>query len=168
LTPRFAITAEPLDVAALLSTAQQLHLLQARDRDSEGPGAVILFVGVVRGRHQGQDVQALTYEAYTPLAVASFERIAAEAGARIADSVLCIHHRIGTLDVGEPSVAIAAVAAHRGDAYAVSRFAIERIKQITPVWKREVLADGASWLEGATVDPEAPEPLADAWSRTCW
>ncbi|MBA2356170.1 MAG: molybdenum cofactor biosynthesis protein MoaE [Acidobacteria bacterium] len=167
MAPRFAITAEPLDVAALLATAQQLHDLLARDRNIEGPGAVILFVGVVRGRHQGQEVRALTYEAYTPLAVASFERIAAEAGVRVADAVLCIHHRIGTLEVGEPSVVIAAVAAHRGEAYAVSRFAIERIKQITPVWKREVLVDGASWVEGATVDPDAPEPLADAWSRTC-
>ena len=163
----FAISADPLDLAGVMTLAQHTHAAQAGRDDAEGPGAVVLFVGVVRGRHQGQDVQALTYEAYEPLAVASFERIAREAHDRIAGVVLCVHHRIGTLEVGEPSIVIAAVAAHRADAYAASRFAIERIKQISPVWKREHLVDGASWVEGATVDPNDPAPLEEAWRRAC-
>jgi molybdopterin synthase catalytic subunit len=82
-------------------------------------------------------------------------------------TVLCLHHRIGTLAVGEPSIAIVAVSAHRAEAYAASRFAIERVKQIAPVWKREVLRDGASWVEGATVHPDDEAPLAEAWRRAC-
>lgn len=161
----FAITAAPLDVAGVMAVAQATHVRQGERDDIEGPGAVIVFVGVVRGRHQGQDVRGLTYEAYEPLAVASFERIAREAAERVPDVVLAIHHRIGTLDVGEPSIAIVAVAAHRAEAYAASRFAIERVKQISPIWKRELLVDGASWVEGATVDPDDPEPRDEAWRR---
>jgi molybdopterin synthase catalytic subunit len=161
----FAITAESLDIAGVLACAQSDHAAQAARDDAEGPGALILFVGIVRGRHQGQDVRALTYEAYEPLAVASFDRIAREAAERIPGVVLAIHHRVGTLTVGEPSIVIAAVAAHRAEAYAASRFAIERVKQISPVWKREHLADGASWVEGSTVDPEDPAPLDEAWRR---
>lgn len=163
----FAITADPLDVAGLLSLAQERHATQATGAGAEGPGALIAFVGTVRGKHQGQDVRALTYEAYAPLAVASFERIEREAAERLPGAVLAIHHRVGTLEVGVASIVIAAVAAHRADAYAASRFAIERVKQISPVWKREHLVDGASWVEGATVDPDDPAPLADAWRRAC-
>lgn len=163
----FAISVDPLDSAGLLALAQQRHAEAARCDDVEGPGAVVLFVGVVRGRHQGQDVRALTYEAYEPLAVASFERIAREAAARVPGVVLCLHHRIGTLQVGEPSIVIAAAAAHRAEAYAASRFAIERVKQISPVWKREHLVDGTSWVEGATVHPDDEAPLEEAWRRAC-
>ena len=73
----------------------------------------------------------------------------------------------GTLEVGEPSVVIAAVSAHRAEAYAASRFAIERVKQISPVWKREHLVAGESWVEGATVDPDDPVALEQAWRRAC-
>ncbi|WP_291987560.1 molybdenum cofactor biosynthesis protein MoaE [Luteitalea sp.] len=163
----FAITADPLDPAGLLALAQQRHADQARTDDVEGPGGLVLFVGVVRGRHLGQEVSALTYEAYEPLAVASFERIAREAADRMPGVVLCLHHRIGTLGVGEPSIVIAAVSAHRAEAYAVSRFAIERVKQISPVWKREHVVGGASWVEGATVDPDDQGPLDEAWRRAC-
>ena len=163
----FAITADPLDLAGVLALAQQQHAAQAVAHDVEGPGAVVLFVGAVRGRHQGQQVRALTYEAYEPLAVTSFERIALEVSGRLPGVVMCLHHRIGTLAVGDPSIVIAAVAAHRAEAYAASRFAIERVKQISPVWKREHLVDGASWVEGATVDPDDPGPLEEAWRRAC-
>jgi molybdopterin synthase catalytic subunit len=163
----FAITDDPLDVAGLLELAQARHAAMASAAGHEGPGAVIAFVGTVRGKHQGHDVRALTYEAYAPLAVASFERIEHEAGQRVPGVALAIHHRVGTLEVGVASIVIVAAAAHRAEAYAASRFAIERVKQISPVWKREHLVDGASWVEGATVDPDDPAPLADAWRRAC-
>jgi len=163
----FAISADPLDLAGLLALAEHQHAQQARRDDVEGPGAVVLFVGTVRGRHEGQEVRALTYEAYEPLAVGSFERISREVAAQVPGAALCIHHRIGTLEVGAPSIVIAAVAAHRAEAYAASRFAIERVKQISPVWKREHLVDGASWVEGATVHPDDPGPLEEAWRRAC-
>lgn len=163
----FAITADPLDLAGVLALAQQQHATQALEHDLEGPGAVVLFVGAVRGRHQGQHVRALTYQAYEPLAVASFARIATEAARRLPGVIVCLHHRIGTLEVGETSIVIVTVAAHRAEAYAASRFAIERVKQISPVWKREHLVDGASWVEGASIDPDDPAPLEDAWRRAC-
>jgi molybdopterin synthase catalytic subunit len=163
----FAISADPLDLAGVLALAQQRHTAQASHDDVEGPGAVVLFVGAVRGRHQGEAVRALTYEAYEPLAIASFARIAEEAAARVPGVVLCLHHRVGTLEVGEPSIVIAAVSAHRAEAYSASRFAIERVKQISPVWKREHLVAGETWVEGATVDPDDPVALAEAWRRAC-
>ncbi len=163
----FAISDDPLDPAGLLALAQARHAEQAGHDDREGPGAVVLFVGVVRGRHQGQTVQALTYEAYAPLAVAAFERIEREAADRLPGVVLCLHHRVGTLGVGETSIVIASASAHRAEAYAASRFAIERVKQIAPVWKREHVVGGASWVEGASVDPEDPAALQEAWGRAC-
>lgn len=163
----FAITEDPLNVGGVIELAQARHAEMAAAGGHEGPGAVIAFVGTVRGQHQGQKVRALTYEAYAPLAVASFERIEREAAERVPGVVLSMHHRVGTLEVGVASIVIAAVAAHRAEAYAASRFAIERVKQISPVWKREHLVDGASWVEGATVDPDDPAPLADAWRRAC-
>ncbi len=163
----FDISTDPLDVAGVMVHAQDAHARQAARDGAEGPGAVLLFVGTVRGQHQGQAVRGLTYEAYAPLAVTAFERIAREAADRLPGVVLAIHHRVGDLSVGEPSIVIVAVAAHRAEAYAASRFAIERVKQIAPVWKREHLVDGASWVEGATVHPDEPEPLAEAWRRAC-
>ncbi len=163
----FAITADPLDAAGISAFAQARHATRAEDIDAEGPGAIVVFVGTVRGRHQGRRVTALTYEAYTPLAIASFERIAREAEDRVPGIALCLHHRIGTLAVGEASIVIATAAAHRADAYGASRFAIERVKQIAPIWKREHFEDGASWVDGAVVDPDDPGPLADAWTRAC-
>ena len=67
---------------------------------------------------------------------------------------LAIHHRIGRLEIGEASVAIAAASPHRADAFAACRYAIERIKQIVPIWKHEHFEGGDVWLEGATADPE--------------
>ena len=163
----FAITSDPLDVAGVMALAQEAHARQAAREGIEGPGAVLLFVGTVRGQHKGQAVLGLTYEAYAPLAVTTFERIAQEAADRLPGVVLAIHHRVGSLGVGEPSIVIAAAAAHRAEAYAASRFAIERVKQVAPVWKREVLADGAAWVEGATVDPDDALALEEAWSRAC-
>ena len=67
---------------------------------------------------------------------------------------LALHHRIGRLEIGEASVAIAAASPHRGDAYAACRYAIERVKQIAPIWKREFFDGGDVWIEGATADPD--------------
>ena len=67
---------------------------------------------------------------------------------------LALHHRIGRLDIGEASVAIAAASPHRADAFAACRYAIERVKQIAPIWKHEFFDGGDVWIEGATADPD--------------
>ena len=155
-TSRFAITTEPLDTAAL----------EALVADNES-GAVTTFVGRVRRQNAGRTVLWLEYEAYAPLALASFERIAAEARERWPPATLAIAHRVGRLNIGEASVVIAAGSPHRTDAFAVCRYAIERVKQISPIWKHEHFEGGAVWVEGATADPEDVEPRKIAVARAC-
>ncbi|MGH2349848.1 MAG: molybdenum cofactor biosynthesis protein MoaE, partial [bacterium] len=110
-----------------------------------GAGAVVLFLGTVREHSRGRDVHHLEYEAYETLARAEMTRIAEAAverwGVRIA-----IVHRLGTLAIGEISVAIAVAAPHRRDAFDAGRFAIDTLKHTVPIWKKEVWADGAEWI----------------------
>lgn len=118
-----------------------------------GDGAVSTFVGLVREHNAGRQVLWLDYEAFAPLALKAFEQIAGEAAARWPGARLAIHHRTGRVAIGEASVVIAAASPHRADAFAASRYAIERVKQIAPIWKHEHFAGGEVWIEGATADP---------------
>jgi molybdopterin synthase catalytic subunit len=117
-------------------------------------GAVITFLGLVRNHNVGRRVLYLDYEAYEPLALKSFERIRSEMEVRWPGVRLALHHRIGRIEVGQASVAIVTASAHRADAFAGCRYAIERIKQIAPVWKHEYFEGGDVWIEGATADPD--------------
>jgi molybdopterin synthase catalytic subunit len=150
------ITAAPLDAAAVASAV-------ARD----GDGAVATFVGLVRDHNAGRQVLWLEYEAYAPLARKAFEQIGQEAGTHWPDARLLIHHRIGRVNIGEASVVIAAASPHRADAFAACRYAIERIKQIAPIWKHEHFAGGDVWIEGATADAADDTARAAALERAC-
>src|SRR5204862_3515982 len=130
-------------------------------------GAVVTFLGLVRNHNVGRSVRYLEYEAYEPLALKAFERIDAEITARWPGVRLALHHRIGRLEIGEASVAIAAASPHRGNAYAACRYAIERVKQIAPIWKKEYFDGGDVWIEGATADPDAAEARAEAERIAC-
>jgi molybdopterin synthase catalytic subunit len=156
-TPLLAVRTAPLVIESLVSA------VGGRGSD----GAVAVFLGVVRNHNAGRKVLYLEYEAYEPLAVKSFERIAAEAATRWPGVQLAVHHRIGRLEIGEASVAIAAVSAHRADAFAVCRYAIERVKQIAPIWKREFFEGGDTWIEGATADPDDEQARARAERVAC-
>jgi molybdopterin synthase catalytic subunit len=150
------VSADPIDqveVSAAISTP--------------GSGAVVIFAGLVRDHNAGRQVLFLDYEAFAPLAVKSFERIAAEAADQWPGTELAIHHRTGTIQIGEASVAIAAASAHRADAFAVARYAIERIKQISPIWKHEHFVGGEVWIEGATTDPQDEGARQVALERAC-
>jgi molybdopterin synthase catalytic subunit len=138
-----AISADPLDLAVIV------RLVEA-----PGVGAVTSFLGLVRNHNQGRQVSHLVYEAYEPLAERALERIVSEARDEWPDTVLAIHHRTGQLAIGEASVAIAAASPHRAHAFAACRYAIERIKQIVPIWKHEFFEGGDVWIEGATADPD--------------
>jgi molybdopterin synthase catalytic subunit len=140
--PRFRVTSDPLDVTAVSTIVS-----------SADCGAIATFVGLVRNENGGRRVLWLEYEAYEPLAEKSFARIDEEAGERWPSVGLAIHHRIGRLEIGEASVVIAAGSPHRADAFAACRYAIERIKQIAPIWKHEHFEGGETWIEGATADP---------------
>ena len=156
MVPATAITRDPLDVAALLSSV-----------DPAGMGAVTSFVGLVRDHNQGRRVLHLEYDAYEPLALRGLDRIREEAAERWPAATLMIHHRIGRLSIGEASVAIAAASPHRADAFATCRYAIERIKQIVPIWKHEYFDGGDVWIEGATADPEDREARERALRVAC-
>jgi len=130
-------------------------------------GGVVVFLGLVRNHNAGRKVLHLEYEAYEPLAVKSFERIAAEVEARWPGVRLGLHHRTGRLDIGEASVVIVTASAHRADAFASCRYVIERVKQIAPIWKREFFEGGDVWIEGATADPDDQRARAEAERVAC-
>jgi MoaE-MoaD fusion protein len=111
-------------------------------------GAVVIFEGVVREQSQGRRTLYLEYEAYEPMAIRSMEEIGEEAKLKFAVDRVGIVHRIGKLDIGETSVAIVVSAAHRKAAFEACHYAIDRLKQTAPIWKKEYFEDGAVWAEG--------------------
>ena len=142
----FAVTHDPLDPVALAEAVAAAA--------TEDVGAVVTFAGLVRARNEGRVVRFLEYEAYEPLAVRAFERIAEEAAEHWPGARIGIHHRLGRLRIREASIVIVAVSAHRAAAYEACRYAIERVKQIVPIWKHEHFDGGDVWIEGATADPD--------------
>lgn len=132
-----------------------------------GDGAVASFIGLVRDHNQGRRVSFLDYEAYEPLAVRSLDRIVDEIRDAWPDTRVGIHHRTGRIDIGQASVIIAAVSPHRANAFAACRYAIERIKQIVPIWKHEHFEGGDVWLEGATADPDDESARQAAYRIAC-
>lgn len=153
-----AVTAAPLDLEALTSELV---------KGAPGDGAVATFTGLVRDHNQGRKVRFLEYEAYEPLALRALRRIVDEAGATWPDVRLGLQHRIGRLEIGEASIIIVAIAPHRADAFAVCRYAIERVKQIVPIWKREHFEGGEVWLEGATANPDDEDARQAAQRIAC-
>jgi molybdopterin synthase catalytic subunit len=129
------LTREPIDLVALQAA-------------SDADGAVCLFVGVVRRDNGGRRVRHLEYEAYEEMALPLLEEIAAEARRRWGVTDVAIVHRLGRLEIGEASVAIAVASPHRAQAFDACRYAIETLKATVPIWKKEFYADGAVWLEG--------------------
>ena len=121
-------------------------------------GAVAVFHGVVRDNSLGRRVLYLLYEAYPPMAVKEMEALEGEIRARWEVEGVAITHRIGRLEIGEASVVIAVSSAHRKDALEACQFAIERLKQRVPVWKKEFWEGGEVWIEnpqGSYIAPAA-------------
>ena len=159
--PLLAIGTEPLALEPLIA------LVTERGDASGSDGAVTTFLGVVRNHNVGRRVHHLEYEAYEPLALRAFQRIDEEIRVRWPDVRLALHHRIGRIEIGGASVAIAAASPHRGHAFSACRYAIERVKQIAPIWKREFFDGGDVWIEGATADPDDAAALAEAERIAC-
>ena len=130
-----ALTRQPIDVAALGAA-------------TPADGAACTFVGVVREHNAGRAVLYLEYEAFEEMALPLMEEIAAEARRRWPVTAITIVHRLGRLEIGEPSVAVAVVSPHRAEAFAACRYAIDTLKATVPIWKKEFYADGAVWLDG--------------------
>jgi molybdopterin synthase catalytic subunit len=160
-TPLLAIGSSSLSLEPLIAA------VTSRGDASGSDGAVTTFLGLVRNHNAGRRVHHLEYEAYEPLALRAFERIEREIAAKWPDVRLALHHRTGRIEIGQASVAIAAASPHRGHAFAACRYAIERVKQIAPIWKREFFEGGDVWIEGATADPDDTRALAEAERVAC-
>jgi molybdopterin synthase catalytic subunit len=113
-------------------------------------GAVVIFEGIVRNQARGRRVRYLEYHAYESMALDKIEEIGAHARNAFAIRDIAIVHRLGRLDPGECSVAIVVVSAHRAAAFDACRYAIDAIKKIVPIWKKEFYEDGEIWVEGPT------------------
>jgi len=131
----FRLTADPLDVAAVL-----------REVESPDAGGIASFVGTVRRRSRERDVLHLDYEAYEEMAEDMLARLGAELTERHGLTAVAIHHRLGRVEIGEPSVAIAVSAPHRAAALDACREAIETLKTSIPLWKKEAYAGGEAWI----------------------
>jgi molybdopterin synthase catalytic subunit len=107
---------------------------------------VVLFLGTVRDNREGARVHHLEYEAYEPRALRDMRDVCDEAAARWPLLGVAMIHRVGTLGVGEISVAIAVSAPHRADAFAAGKYAIDALKQRVPIWKKEVWEGGEVWV----------------------
>lgn len=158
--PLLSITTDVLDVQALVRRAED-------EAGAGRHGAVAVFIGNVRGENLGRQVVELHYEAYEPLALNAFGIIAAEADEAWPGVRIAIRHRVGRVAVGDASIVIAAASPHRAEAFRACRYVIERVKQIAPLWKREVFEGGEAWIEGAIADPFDAAARNAAYERAC-
>jgi molybdopterin synthase catalytic subunit len=131
----FEVVEHPLDLARLVAAVGRADA-----------GAIATFLGTTRDHNAGRLVTRLEYEAYPEMAVREMRRIGQQALERFDAKAVAIVHRVGVVEVGEASVAIAASAAHRDAAFAACRFAIDRLKEIVPIWKKEYYAGGEIWI----------------------
>jgi molybdopterin synthase catalytic subunit len=143
---RTAIVTRAIDAAALIAEVA-----------SDAHGATSLFLGTVREVNDGRAVTGMDYTAYDAMASRELEKIAREAADQFGGVAIALEHRVGTLALGDVSVAIATAHAHRAQALDATRFAIEQLKKRVPIWKREHYADGTrEWIDpSSSIAPAA-------------
>jgi MoaE-MoaD fusion protein len=144
----FALTREPIDLRSL-----ETRLSQGCD------GASVTFQGVVRNNTSGRPTLRLEYECYEPMAIRKMAEIGREIASQCAISRIAMVHRLGTMEVGEASVAVVVTAPHRRPAFDAALEGINRLKRLVPVWKKEFFEDGEVWVEGDW-DRDAPRVSA--------
>jgi molybdopterin synthase catalytic subunit len=133
----YRITREPIDTRVLAA-------LMLRPED----GAVCIFEGVVRNNSKGKTTRYLEYEAYETMALRKMEEIGGFVRNAWEIDCVAIVHRLGHMDIGETSVAIIVTSAHRRAAFDACEYAIDRLKKVVPIWKKEFFEDGEVWVEG--------------------
>ena len=132
------LTQQPIDTTAVLAEVT-----------SPAAGAVLLFLGTARDSTAGRPTASLDYECYEEMALRKLAELEAEARRRWPLTGCALVHRLGRLEIGEASVAVAVSSPHRDDAFAAGRWLIDTLKQIVPIWKRENWTDGTSEWVGA-------------------
>jgi molybdopterin converting factor subunit 1 len=133
----YLLTREPIPTAEL-----------ARQLKAPRDGAVVVFEGIVRDHSRGRRTLYLEYEAYESMALRKMREIGQEAKQRFPIDRIGVIHRLGRLEIGETSVAILVTSEHRRAALEACQYAIDRLKQIVPIWKKEYCDDGGVWVEG--------------------
>ena len=133
----FKITSDEIELGDVI------RAVETRDA-----GAIVHFLGVVRNNTEGREVSYLEYEAYPPMAEKKMAEIAQEIHEKWGLDRVAMIHRVGRLEIGEVSVAVAVASPHRKDAFEACHYAMNRLKQIVPIWKREVWVDGEEeWVK---------------------
>ncbi len=133
---RVAVTSDPLSVDDAIEAVRD-----------DGFGGIVVFLGTVRDSSRGKRVTKLGYEAYAAMAERTMREIAGRLERELAPAHVALHHRVGELGIGEIAVIVAAGAPHRDAAFAAARRAIDELKTIVPIWKKEHTEDGAVWIE---------------------
>ncbi len=141
------LTHKPIDFAALTESVR-----------SDQAGAVVLFLGTVREMTHGRQTVALDYDAYPEMAAAKLRELEFEARARWPVIEAGLVHRLGHLNLGDISVAVAVSCPHRHQAFDAGRFLIDRLKEIVPIWKKENWSDGSTAWVHPSSDSPAPTP----------
>lgn len=131
----YEISKEPIDIQAVIDKVVQRNA-----------GAITTFIGTVRELTKGKKTLFLIYEAYEAMAVKKLAQIGEEIEQRWEGACVAITHRVGRLDITDVAVVIAVSTPHRADAYDANRYAIERIKEIVPIWKKEHWEEGEAWM----------------------
>lgn len=129
------LSADPLDPSFALQVVA-----------SPGAGGTTAFVGTVRDKTQGKQVVRLEFEAYEPMALSEMNKIADQIIEKWSAIAVAIHHRVGVLEIGEIPVIIAVATPHRKAAFEACEFAIDKLKQTVPIWKKEIFEDGEIWV----------------------
>jgi len=138
-------------VRSPINTQQTLANLKHGD-----DGAAVVFEGVVRNQTRGRRTLYLDYEAYEEMALQQLENLASEVLQKFQIRDLAIVHRLGRLEIGETSVLVVVVSAHRGAAFDACRWVIDTLKRTVPIWKKEYFEDGAVWADGEPFPAEIP------------
>ena len=138
-----AIVKESIDINALLQEVKD-----------ESAGAVVLFLGTVRNHDEAGAISELYLESYVEMAQEALNKIEQEATKRWKLKKFSAVHRIGTLQVGEIIVAIAATAEHRQEAFEACRYAIDTLKKTAPIWKKEITGSTTRWVEGVMLEDQ--------------
>lgn len=145
---RTSIVDGPIDTAALMAEVAR-----------HANGAMVLFVGTVRDMNDGRPVSGMEYTAYRSMAERELADIANEASNQFDTRDIIVEHRLGVLELGDASVAIAVAHPHRGAAYDASRYVIEQLKRRVPIWKREAYADGSrEWVHAGIAQVTETRP----------
>ena len=138
------LTTEPIDIT---SVARRVVPAEC--------GATVTLDGYVRQFTRGRETLHLVYEAYEPMAVKEMQKLVEQVKAEFEISNVGIVHRLGKLEIGETSVVISVAAPHRRAAFAACEWLIKELKRTVPIWKKEVYADGETWIEGDRAEPTA-------------